>query len=326
MKTLSRINKIQGFSLIELMVALVIGLIIMGAVILLFSNTKQGYDVQEDLAAIQENGRYAIRVFADDLRLAGYLGYLNTSDKLTTKIYGGTVTAECTSNFVDMSEPLLGKNANSATADASTASPSFAACIPSADYKLGTDILVVRHANPIPTTSYDSNTLYLHTELEQGDIFKGAYSVTGSESEPYTNHAINVHVYYIRPYAVIIGDDVPTLVREVLVGGTGGPKMQAEIIAEGVENMQILYGLDTSVPGDNIVDAYVTAAGVTDWKQVMVVRIDLLVRAPSVEGHYTNSNAYPSFGDYPIAAANDKYRRRIFTTSVHIRNHRKLGT
>ena len=226
----TKITKSRGFSLIELMVALVIGLIIMGAVILLFSNTKLNYDVQEDLAAIQENGRYAIRVLSDDVRLAGYLGYLNTTDKLITKVYGGTVTNGCTAaNWVDMTQSIFGKNAASETDDVRVAAPSFNGCIPSTDYKLGTDILVLRHASPMPValpaaaSSYDANTLYLHSELDTGDIFEGAYTVTGSEVDPYTNHAINVHVYYIRPFAVIAGDGIPTLVREVLITG---PEMQ----------------------------------------------------------------------------------------------------
>ena len=64
----------RGFSLVELMVAMVLGLIILGALILTFTANKRSYESQNTFARIQENGRYAMDLIIKDLRLAGYWG------------------------------------------------------------------------------------------------------------------------------------------------------------------------------------------------------------------------------------------------------------
>lgn len=62
----------RGFSLIELMIALVLGLIILGAVIAVFLSTQQTNRLQETLSRTQENGRFIYASMAQDLRGAGY--------------------------------------------------------------------------------------------------------------------------------------------------------------------------------------------------------------------------------------------------------------
>lgn len=64
----------RGFSLVELMVALTIGLIITAAVAVLFVNTERSYKSQDNTARIQENGRFALNYLIRDIRMAGYLG------------------------------------------------------------------------------------------------------------------------------------------------------------------------------------------------------------------------------------------------------------
>jgi prepilin-type N-terminal cleavage/methylation domain-containing protein len=70
-----RLGKRQdGFSLIEVMLALVLGLILTGGAISLFIANKQSYRMAEALARIQETGRYAIDAVGEDLRMAGHAG------------------------------------------------------------------------------------------------------------------------------------------------------------------------------------------------------------------------------------------------------------
>ena len=64
----------RGFSLIELMVAMTLGLILMGGVISIFQSTKVTYNTNEKTARLQENGRVALDFLTHDLRSAGYLG------------------------------------------------------------------------------------------------------------------------------------------------------------------------------------------------------------------------------------------------------------
>lgn len=68
MKQLSLARAVRGFTLIELMVALVLGLIISGAAVAVFSANKQTYAATESLGRIQENARTGYELMARDLR------------------------------------------------------------------------------------------------------------------------------------------------------------------------------------------------------------------------------------------------------------------
>ncbi|MHB1141382.1 MAG: PilW family protein [Sulfuricaulis sp.] len=308
----------QGYSLVELMVALTIGLIILGAVTSLFVSSKASYNTQQGLDILQENGRYAIRAMSDDVRLAGYVGLTYDPIKVSPQIYSATFnpsTSACTANWVNMGQPIFGINADSPT---DNPNPYTTTCIPAADYKAGTDILVLRHASNQAMAAPAANTIYMLTELDRASFFTGA-TAPGPASNPSAIHEMNIHVYYIRPWATTAGDGIPTLVRETLIAG---PAMVAQPLVEGIENMQVSYGIDTTVPGDMVVDSYVTADGVSDWAQVVSVRIELLVRAPSTEGGFANASSY-TLGDITIPAANDKFRRGVYSTTIMLRNHRK---
>lgn len=69
----------RGFTLVELMVAITIGLIILGAVAQIFVISRASYNLQDDLARLQENGRFSMNFITQDLRSAGYAGCSNVN-------------------------------------------------------------------------------------------------------------------------------------------------------------------------------------------------------------------------------------------------------
>jgi type IV pilus assembly protein PilW len=89
----------------------------------------------------------------------------------------------------------------------------------------------------------------------------------------------------------------------------------AQEIADGVENMQIQYGIDTN--GDGVVDSYTTAAGVANWNQVVAVRISLLVVSP--DDQIATSNQTYTYNGASVTAGDNKLRQ-VFTTTVSVRN------
>lgn len=99
MKTLTHIRRNQaGFSLTELMVAMVIGLIILAAVANLFVNANKASNNASRTARIQENGRFAMYYLVHDLRMTGYMGCnrnmgtnINNDLTTTTGFYYGTI-------------------------------------------------------------------------------------------------------------------------------------------------------------------------------------------------------------------------------------------
>lgn len=67
----------RGFSLIELLVAMVVGLILLGGLVALMANSKKNYAQQDYDARLQENGRFAIQFLSYDIRMAGFYGCSN---------------------------------------------------------------------------------------------------------------------------------------------------------------------------------------------------------------------------------------------------------
>lgn len=87
----------RGFSLVELMVALVVSLLLLAGVIQVYLSSKQAYRVQDNIARIQENGRLAIAFVSRYLRLAGYRPYLQISADQTFPSVGGSCPSPPTS-------------------------------------------------------------------------------------------------------------------------------------------------------------------------------------------------------------------------------------
>lgn len=64
----------RGLSLVELMVGMVLGLLLAGAVLQVYLSTKMTFNSQDQKSALEESGRYALEVVARDVRMAGLTG------------------------------------------------------------------------------------------------------------------------------------------------------------------------------------------------------------------------------------------------------------
>ena len=71
------LRKQKGVTLVELMIALVLGVVLMLGLLEVFASAKQTYRVSEALARVQESGRFATDFLQRDLRMAGHMGCLN---------------------------------------------------------------------------------------------------------------------------------------------------------------------------------------------------------------------------------------------------------
>ncbi len=105
---------------------------------------------------------------------------------------------------------------------------------------------------------------------------------------------------------------------------TQAPKLQCAgsrstelvTIAEGVENMQILYGVD--VNNDNTVIRYVSEPADDDWDKVISIQVGLLMRSLKEVNEIATERKF-SLLDTPITT-NDRYQRAVFSTTVSLRN------
>ena len=69
---MTRVNRQSGLTLVELMVALVLGLLLLGGVTNVLVSSKQTFQANDDLGRVQENGRFALDILISDIRMAGY--------------------------------------------------------------------------------------------------------------------------------------------------------------------------------------------------------------------------------------------------------------
>jgi type IV pilus assembly protein PilW len=80
----------RGFSLVELMIAVALGIFLTGGMIALFVNSNQTYRVQENLSRLQENGHFATNFLTQDIRMADYWGCLTSSVVITNRLNLGS--------------------------------------------------------------------------------------------------------------------------------------------------------------------------------------------------------------------------------------------
>ncbi|MGD2138110.1 MAG: PilW family protein [Gammaproteobacteria bacterium] len=327
----------RGFSLIELMVALVITLILLAGIGQIYLGSKKSFTIQNSLGRQQENGRYAAETIAQDLRRAGYWG--GNADVTAVTGTEGTVAPAATCNTGDntwgrmLEQRIFGLNNDQAAAIANYA------CVNDGNGYGQGDVVVMRFAAPwviggATTPAIENNGhLYIRSALtiseEAGRVFKGVdesdttNDMTNPPAPSERTSELIARAYYVGPSGQTCqGTDVPSLYRENL-NDSGLPV--AEEIAYGIDQLQVQYGLDTN--DDNSVDSWLDAGdaglvNLSDWDNVIAARFWVLTRAECPETGYTNNNTY-EMGDLTGGAAytpNDGYRRQLYTMTVRLRN------
>lgn len=293
-----------GFSLVELMVALVIGLLISAAMLTAYSSGSAATGTTARFAEVQTNGRYAVDFLRREIQLAGFLP-LNVGPVQKT---GTTGTADygCGAGFAArIEEPIFG-------VDDDRQLP----CIAATDYRPFTDVLVLRRAGLTPSTATAADNLYVRTEFMRAAVYVGGGAAPVNLQPPAEDYPLAVDVYYVSPYTSTIGDGVPALKRMTL---GRGPAMTSRLIASGIENMQIQYGVQTG----SVVN-FVDAQAVADWPNVVAVRLWVLARSADAEyGGFSNASSY-DMGNHTAASATaitvrDNFVRQAFPLVVNLR-------
>ena len=91
-----------------------------------------------------------------------------------------------------------------------------------------------------------------------------------------------------------------------------------------MENFQVLYGVDDALPSDGAADRFVTADNVSDFAKVVSVQIGLLVYGVNAIG--TANDTVIDTGPHDVAgtsivpAADSRRKRRVFNTTIQLRN------
>jgi len=126
------------------------------------------------------------------------------------------------------------------------------------------------------------------------------------------------HAYYVGQSEV--SNDLPALFRERLGVVTKQAATWSEELLQGVENMQVQYGLDVDATDSGAaIDIYINADDIRmDWEKTRNVRISLRLR--SVLPVYEKNIPYEEFMGIPDTDGSDRFMHQTFTTTINIRN------
>ena len=317
--------KSKGFSLIEMMIALTVGMLLIAALTAVVISGSRSSKSNERNSELQNNGRYAIDVLKRDIQHAGHHG-LTGADIISSS---AAVTGDCASGFaLNLHQSIYGTNSSNLSNT----------CITS--YEPNTDVIAVRYVslNSVPATPgvaptitapLTANTYFFRSAYGVGAIYQGTAVPASLAQEPQQDHTVETHVYYIRPYTVSATESplIPALCRVVL--GKNGA-MQDELVASGIDQLQIQYGVlnangTLQYKNADAVDpaATGTTTTVTEWDRVRSVQLWLTARSSKAE---EAAYVYPGndMGDITagtsVSAGTSHYRRQLYTTTVELRN------
>lgn len=344
----------RGFSLIEFMVAMLLGTILISGAVSVYLASKRSYIEVEQVGGLSENGQFALQILKDSLRHVGFYGPIRPGD-FSKDVNLGAVANDCTLSAAAYNLDSSFFSARTTTDDPGKA---LANCI--TDAVTDTNVLVVKYLLPRPI--YDANPddpnaatdgdlswpgpllgteTYAIVNSEYGMLLDGADSGTApdvSEGETFGRGVawpFRFEIYYVRKVPVGTGF-MPTLARKTLSwnAGAGTMDMLTEDLVEGVELFYLRFGVTDSASGE--VEAYTSLTDLNEdgdiellgsnktWGQVDSIEVFMLVRSVTEDPLYTDAKTY-NLGDIPITpSSNANYpvnvRRLMLQSSVSLRN------
>ena len=337
-----------GFSLVELMVAVAVGLLLVTGLMMIYLQTSNANNEMAKLNRQMENGRFALQLLREDLSHAGFWGEYSPVTAPTAIpdpcAASGAWSPADKANLLAL--PVYGFD------DGAGLPASCAGAVK--NRKAGTDVLLVRHASTcIADTGTDGNCenynedkLYLQVSLCSTDTVPYVMAIKGAGPAPFilkmrdsagptgktctaagytTTYAgkrkFISHIYYLRARSTADrADGIPTLVRSELdLSGGVVRHLAAEALIEGVEDMEVEYGVD-SVGNDGSPDSFTSApATVADWGSVVAVKVYLLARALETTPGHTDTKTY-QLGQRRLGPFKDGFNRHAYSTYIRLNN------
>ena len=295
-------SRAQGMTLVELMIAITLGLLVMGAAIGIFISNRQVYRAAENINRVQEGGRVAFELMARDIREAAGNPCVNNLP-LVNVVSGGTGNWWSDMNW---STGLWGF-------DGGTAFPGDSFGTGTAQRLAGTEAVQLLSADDnvatisghdtgaalftVNTTGHGFSTgdMAIACNARQASVFQvssvsGANIGHGTGGSPGNNTtSLNLDptspYQYSTPNSVLAGlhatrwfiannpNGVPSLYQTRL----GGAGVTAEEVVEGVSGMTLEYLLRGA-------NNYVSAGAVGNWADVVSVRAILTLQSPDRVG------------------------------------------
>ncbi|MEK7989796.1 MAG: PilW family protein [Thiotrichaceae bacterium] len=279
---MKKIHLTKGFSLIELMIAIVIGLMLTLGTATLYTSSYKSTSDRGEYEKIEDNGRLALEVLTNIIEHAGYTS--TNANLLQEKfIRNDTATAQVVSINCGGVNNIVNTNV-------------FTGLTTEDDDLAGDSIGVIFVGDANLNTDCAGGVLPLACQA-------GGVGSMGA-SRVYNHFSIGNNI-----------DGLPVL-------NCAGSRTNTTVeIAEGVENLQILYGIDSNA--DNQVGKYVTSDNVSDWSQVITVQLAILVRSEKPVFKTDEQRFYTLL--HTEYSRDDRFQRAVFSTTIRLRNIQQLN-
>ena len=321
----------RGLSMVELMIAVVISVVLLGGVITLFITSKRGYAVQDAVGKLQENSRIATGWIDQGLRMTDYWGGTGSSTNLSLSAKVGAMysSTTCAGLVADSSTGITSGIVGYAGQAAFSSLPTaIQDCIgSSSNYVPNTEVLLVRYADPEPsdlvadadlgstsktsTVENDTNANSVFVRYAPGFsswVFEGneyagsnPASLAPSTTNPVFNAPYIVQLFFIAPCSNMANGSTCASTDD-----SGNPQpalwratLQGTTPANPMVRQPLVPGVEmlrcrygVDSTGSNNVDSFYTAANVPSWSQVYVVRYSIVVRADAPDKNQKDTVTY----------------------------------
>lgn len=288
-----------GVSLVELMIAITLGLVAVGAAMSIFLANRKSFALVEGLARVQENARFAVDMLSRDIREAG------------NAVCGGNLPSvnivPSGNAWATWDRGLVGDDWNSGFPEPTSGSPLQ---IANTDSLLlwsassgGTPIQITAHAINTGTFTTSTTPGYAQADVvtacDGSQLLTFVVSSVTNQTVSYSNGAsltkaiaaggflntLSAEQWYVGQSTTGAASSLRRISRSKTTGSTQNDEM-----VEGVTNMQIQYLLGDAT-GAPAATAYVDAASVTDWTKVIAVRVTLTLATQDSVGSTGSATA-----------------------------------
>ncbi|HUP92023.1 MAG TPA: PilW family protein [Solimonas sp.] len=334
----------RGLSLVELLISMALGLVLILGIVTLFLQSQRSQRQNSEIQGMQDQARFAMQQLSRDLAMAGYWGGLYSGSDIAVSAAALAALPPGSDCGPDTAATWAFKTAQRVefrNQDAGTAASASYRCV--GQVQASTDMIAVRRVagqesaagSTCNAISLSPNTFYLKTNGTVGTLIRlgsGASYLPCMADEPVaapvTFYKYVPRLYYVRSWTQKAGDGLPSLCRREL-RHEAAAQLAEECLADGVEDFQVSWGLDTD--GDGQVDRYSNSPAATDMGRVRTAQIFLLLRSVHSDRGYEDQKTY-TLADHvyepaavPGAEGHDPshpvhYLRRLFTTTVQMRN------
>ena len=273
-----------GFSIMELMIAAALGFVLMVGLSTVYVSSRKAYLVRDELSVMQENARIALEALTHHLEHAGYSTEARLALDKAFYVAGDAPPAQL---------PCSGGGENMVAP---------ASLRPAAD-------------NDAANSGGDATAVMFYTDAVLFSDCAGIPMTAGCriEESPQAENALMYNTFYV-------GTPPEENQPNLICASSGG----VNPLVEGVEHMQVAYGLDSD--GDGGVDQYLDASGVSaagSWQKVITIKVALLMRSRTEVFPDAQEKTWSLLGVNIVR--HDRYQRSVHSRVIYLRNLAEAG-